>query len=83
MKRALLILFVAMFAQVRSGWADDSGVEVYLEVKAPDPKDPKTKGQAPQIQATVIHAPGGIPQDKFTLYEPGAKQKVDFKPSSM
>jgi hypothetical protein len=83
MKRVLLILFVAMFAQVRSGWADDSGVEVYLEVKAPDPKDPKTKGQAPQIQATVIHAPGGIPQDKFTLYEPSAKQKVEFKPSSM
>jgi len=83
MKRVLLLLFVAMFAQVRSVRADEGGVEVYLEVKSLDPKDPKFKEQAPQIQATVIHAPGGIPMDKFTLYEPGAKQKIEIKPSAM
>ena len=83
MKRAFLLFLVALFAQTHTARADEGGVEVYLEVKAPDPKDPKTKDQAPQIQATVIHAPGGIPQDKFTLYEPGAKQKVEFKPSLM
>jgi hypothetical protein len=83
MKRVLLLFFVALFARTHTAHADDTGVEVYLEVKAPDPKDPKTKDQAPQIQATVIHAPGGIPQDKFTLYEPGAKQKVEFKPTQM
>lgn len=83
MKRVLLLFFVALFAQTHTARADEGGVEVYLEVKAPDPHDPKTKDQAPQIQATVIHAPGGIPQDKFTLYEPGAKQKIEFKPSLM
>ncbi len=85
MKRALLLLFIAAFAFVREGIsrADEGGVEVYLEVKSLDPKDPKFKEQAPQIQATVIHAPSGIPQDKFTLYEPGAKTKVEFKPSAM
>jgi len=83
MKRVLLLFFVLLFVQTHTARADEGGVEVYLEVKAPDPKDPKTKDQAPQIQATVIHAPGGIPQDKFTLYEPNAKQKIEFKPSSM
>ena len=86
MKRALLLLFVAAFAFVREGIAradEGGGVEVDLEVKALDPKDPKFKEQAPQIQATVIHAPANIPMDKFTLYEPGAKTKVEFKPSAM
>lgn len=85
MKRVLLLLFVAMFglSREKTARADEGGVEVYLEVKALDPHDPKFKEQAPKIEATVVHAPGGIPMDKFTLYEPGAKQKVEIKPSGM
>ena len=29
-------------------------VEVYMQVKAPDQKDPKLKGKAPQIEATIV-----------------------------
>jgi hypothetical protein len=83
MKRVLLVWFAFVLAYAHTARADEGGVEVYLEVKAADPKDPKAKDNAPAIQATVIHAPGGIPQDKFTLYEPGAKQKIEIKPTSM
>ena len=69
---------LAMPGQVR---ADPSSFEVRLEVKPPDPTNPKTKDDAPQIEATVIGAPN-LPAEKFTLREEGAKQPVELKPLS-
>ena len=69
---------LAMPAQVR---ADASNIEVRMEVKPPDRNNPKTKDDAPQIEATVIGAPN-LPGDKFTLREDGAKQPVELKPTS-
>ena len=59
----------------------ESNVEVLLQVKPPDRNNPKTKDDAPQIEATVIGAPN-LPSDKFTLREDGAKQPIELKPLS-
>ena len=58
----------------------ESTVEVVLTVKPPDKNNPKTKDDAPQIEATVIGAPN-LPVDKFSLREEGAKQPVELKPT--
>src|ERR1043165_1496946 len=58
----------------------ESTVEVVLTVKPPDPNNPKTKDDAPQIEATVIGAPN-LPMEKFSLREDGAKQPVEIKPT--
>src|SRR5215470_5097553 len=58
----------------------ESNVEVMLTVKPPDKNNPKTKDDAPQIEATVISAPN-LPIDKFSLREDGAKQPVEIKPT--
>ena len=55
-----------------------SNAEVLLTIKAPNPKDPKTKGNAPQIEATVIGAPN-LTADKFTLLDKSAKSPVQMK----
>src|SRR4051812_48464280 len=72
----LLVLLLGLFAQ-RSAHAQSS-VEVYLQVKPADPADPKQRGQAPKIEATVV---GGskTTQDKFTLSTTNAGQKVTMK----
>lgn len=58
----------------------ESTVEVILQVKPPDKNNPKTKDDAPQIEATVIGAPNQ-PLDKFSLREDGAKQPIELKPT--
>lgn len=55
-----------------------SNADVILAIKAPDPKDPKTKGDAPRIEATVIGAPN-LTADKFTLLDKSAKPPVQLK----
>jgi len=60
--------------------ADASSIEVRLEVKPADPGNPKTKDDAPQIEATVIGAPN-FPPEKFSLRE-DVKQAVEVKPIS-
>ncbi|HEX3763160.1 MAG TPA: FHA domain-containing protein [Kofleriaceae bacterium] len=74
----LVAACLAMPAQVR---ADASNIEVRMEVKPPDRNNPKTKDDAPQIEATVVGAPN-LPGEKFTLREDGAKQPVELKPTS-
>ncbi len=60
--------------------ADAPNIEVRLEVKPPDLSNPKTRDDAPQIEATVIGAPN-FPAEKFTLRE-DIKQAVELKPLS-
>ncbi len=49
-----------------------SDIEVQFTTKAPDPNNPKTKGDAPQVEATIIGAPN-LTADKFILVDKSAK----------
>jgi hypothetical protein len=74
---SLLLLFIfGLFAQ-RTAHAEGQ-VEVYLQVKPADPTDPKQRGKAPRIEATVV---GGAKTtvDKFSLTTTNAGQKVTMK----
>ena len=51
--------------------------EVMFEIKAPDGSDPKAKGDAPRIEATVIGAPN-LAADKFVLVDTSAKPPVQI-----
>jgi hypothetical protein len=77
----LLGIVVTWLATARQVHADDSTIEVLLQVKPPDKNNPKTKDDAPQIEATVIGAPN-LPNEKFTLRDEGAKQPIEIKPTS-
>jgi hypothetical protein len=75
----LIVLFIAFVSSLwapRTAHADN--VEVYLQVKPADPADPKQRGKAPQIEATVV---GGAKTtvDKFTLSTTNGGQKVTMK----
>jgi hypothetical protein len=56
----------------------DGEVEVQFLIKPADPTNPKTKGDAPQIEATIIGAPNLTP-DKFILVDKSAKPPVEIK----
>lgn len=74
---SLLLLFIfGLFAQ-RTAYAEGQ-VEVYLQVKPADPTDPKQRGKAPTIEATII---GGAKTtvDKFGLSTTNGGQKVTMK----
>jgi hypothetical protein len=77
--RSLLMIGLAVACLAVPGrvHADASNIEVRLEVKPPDRGNPKTKDDAPQIEATVIGAPN-VPAEKFTLHE-DVKQAVEVK----
>ena len=81
--RWLLVLGIAAtwLAMERPVAAEGSTIEVLLQVKPPDKNNPKTKDDAPQIEATVIGAPN-LPSEKFTIREEGAKQPIELKPLS-
>ncbi len=82
-RRSLVVMGLAAACLAVPGrvHAQASNVAVQMEVKPPDHNNPKTKDDAPQIEATVIGAPN-LPGDKFTLREDGAKQPVELKPTS-
>ncbi|MBP9085468.1 MAG: FHA domain-containing protein [Kofleriaceae bacterium] len=50
--------------------------QVQLQVKPADPKDPKRKGMAPEVEATIIGAGAGVPLDKFSLLQTDAKTPI-------
>ncbi len=60
----------------RVAYADE--LKVHLQVKPADPNDPKQKGNAPQIEATIIGGPN-VPLDKFSITEAGTKTPVTLK----
>ncbi|MGE3546425.1 MAG: FHA domain-containing protein [Kofleriaceae bacterium] len=74
----LIIAFVTALA-VRPVHADGQ-VEVFLQVKPPDPQDPKAKDAAPTIEATIVGGPN-LTADKFSLTEPSAKSPIELKPT--
>jgi hypothetical protein len=76
-----LVVALTWLATTRPVHAEGSNIEVLMQVKPPDRNNPKTKDDAPQIEATVIGAPN-LPNEKFTLREEGAKQPIEIKPTS-
>ena len=71
---SLGISVAARFAHAEGG----NNIEVYPNVSVPDPKDPKTKGAAPQIEVTVVGGPK-VPLDKFSISTTNKNQKVTIK----
>jgi hypothetical protein len=55
--------------------ANDGAVEALYTIKPPDPKDPRTQGDAPQIEVTIVGAPN-LPADQFLLVDKSAKPEV-------
>jgi hypothetical protein len=62
----------------RTARAEGSDIEVIYTTKAPDPNNPKTKGDAPQVEVTVIGAPN-LTADKFALIDKTAKPPIEMK----
>ena len=60
---------------------DASDIEVLYGIKEPDPGNSKTKGEAPQIAATVIGGPS-LPPDKYVLVDTSVKPPVEIKATS-
>src|SRR5258706_9487328 len=58
--------------------AEGNSVEVYLQVKARDPKDPKQEGKPPSLEATIIGGPK-VPLEKFSISTTNQTQKVTIK----
>jgi hypothetical protein len=81
MKTRILILVTALLSIVGSlnaKRAHAQNVEVYLQVRPPDPTDKKERGHAPKIEATIV---GGSKTtvDKFSLSTTNNGQKVTVK----
>jgi hypothetical protein len=72
----LLILFMTVFFATRFAHADT--VEVYLQVKVPDPADKKQAGKAPQLEATIVGGPN-VPLEKLSISTTNKNQKVTMK----
>ena len=75
----LFVVLVSMFAGMRTARAGDGGsVEVYHQVRPADPTNPKERGKAPKIDATIV---GGAKTtvDKFSLATTVGGQKVTMK----
>jgi hypothetical protein len=77
--RALSIIVMALgLIWTRSARADGNSVEVYLQVKAPDTKDPKQADKPPSLLATIIGGPK-VPLEKFSISTTNNQQKVMLK----
>lgn len=78
MTTRLLTLLVCLFGLAGTAAAQSKEVEVLYSIKPPDPTNPKTKDDAPQIEATVIGAPN-LEESKFVLKDNSAKVAVELK----
>jgi hypothetical protein len=78
--RRWMLVGAAILATAGPVYADGSTIEVLLQVKPPDKNNPKTRDDAPQIEATVIGAPT-LPSEKFVLRDDSSKQQFDVKPT--
>jgi len=66
-------------ASARTSWAGPaSDAEVLYTIKPPDATNPRTKGDAPQIEATVVGAPN-LSADKFVLVDKSVTPPVQVK----
>jgi hypothetical protein len=80
--RWLMLLGIAASWLATGREVHAQGIEVQLQVRPPDPSDPKKKGQPPQLEVTVIGA-ANLPADKFSLRpEEKLPRPVELKPLS-
>ncbi len=71
---ALALLFSVAFGAPRLAAAEP---KVTYTVRPIDPlKEPKRKGLPPDIEATIIDGPGGVPAEKFTLIQKDSKTPI-------
>jgi hypothetical protein len=68
---------MTLFCATRLAHAQGT-IEVYMQVKPADQSDPKQKGKAPQVEATVIGGPN-VPIEKISLSTTNKTQKVTMK----
>ncbi len=73
----LLVLFAALFCTSHVVHAQGT-VDVYLQVKPRDQTNPKTRGKAPQLEATIIGGPT-VPLEKFSISTTKNNQRVSVK----
>lgn len=80
-RRALMCCAaVVLLASLRAPSAH-AEPKVVFSVRPIDPiKEPKRKGLPPDIEATLIDGPGGVPADKFTLIQKDADAKTPIPP---
>jgi len=73
---------LGLVCAARIAQADSNVVEVYAQVRAPDPHDPKLANKAPSLDVTVI---GGakVPLEKFALSTTNQGQKVTLRPDKL
>lgn len=80
-RRALLLFAMVMLAVSALAKAVRAEPKVVFSVRPIDPlKEPKRKGLPPDIEATIIDGPGGVPADKFTLIQKDADPKNPIPP---
>ncbi|MGE0546809.1 MAG: FHA domain-containing protein [Kofleriaceae bacterium] len=82
--RSFVLPLIAVVVALAMTWLArparaDGQIEVFLQVKPPDPQDPKAKAAAPTIEATIVGGPN-LTADKFSLIEPSAKTPIELKP---
>jgi hypothetical protein len=76
---SIAALWCVCLASVRPARAEGSAdIEVIYNIKPADPANPKTKGDAPQIETTVIGAPN-LTADKFLLIDKSVKPPFEMK----
>ena len=73
----IVLLFLATLFATRTALAQGT-VEVYMQVRPADPSDPKQRGKAPSLEATVIGGPK-VPLEKFSLSTTHKNTKVSVK----
>lgn len=76
----LLVLFAILLCSAR--FAQANGTKVLLQVRPADPTDPKQRGKAPWIEATVISGPK-VPLDKYSLSTTYKGEKITLKPEKL
>ncbi len=76
---SIAALWCVGLASARPARAEGAAdIEVIYNIKPADPANPKTKGDAPQIETTVIGAPN-LTADKFLLIDKSVKPPVEMK----
>ncbi|HEY1554579.1 MAG TPA: FHA domain-containing protein [Kofleriaceae bacterium] len=70
-------------ARAQPAGGGDTEIGVTMNVVVPDEKDPKEKGKAPSLEATIVNGPK-VPLEKFTISTIGAdKQRVTMKATKL
>ena len=80
---ALIALVGVRAARADAPAPSEGEIGAYVVVNVPDSKDPKERGKAPSLEATIVNGPK-VPVEKFTISTLGAdKQRVTIKAKTL